>query len=57
MDIKTAIMTHPVTCLSLTLNVANVIWCACTKQWGLSVYWAAAAQITFAATWLRGWES
>lgn len=43
------------TCLILALYVTNVIWYFYQLRPGLAFYWLAAAQITIAATWLRGW--
>lgn len=49
------ITTHWVTCLSIALNLANVAWSLHRGWWGMAIYWLAAAQITFAATWLTTW--
>jgi hypothetical protein len=42
--------------MSITLNLGSVCWYAAQRHWGLCVYWGAAACITFAATFLRGWQ-
>lgn len=47
---------HPIACASIALNLGSCAWYASHRQWGLLVYWAAAATITFAATFLRGWH-
>lgn len=48
---------HAMTCMILTLYLANIVWYLFRNQWGLALYWAAASVITVSATWLRGWES
>ncbi len=48
---------HPMTCVTLALYASNIVWYLVHRQWGLALYWAAASQITFAATWLLGWRS
>jgi hypothetical protein len=53
----TQLLAHPVTCVIITLYVANVIWYLTHRHWGMAVYWFAAALITFSVTWLAGWKS
>lgn len=52
--ILAAIKDEPMTCLILTIYAGNIAWQLAHGRWGLAMYWFAAAQITFTATWLMG---
>ena len=46
---------HPFPALLTLLDLCAVGWYMWARSWGFAVYWFAAALITVAATWLRGW--
>ena len=55
MTIWDHMLAHPITCVSIGLNIGNVFWQFAHGRYGLCVYWTSAAMITFSATWLRNW--
>jgi hypothetical protein len=54
--ILAALRSQPFVCLSVLLNLGSVAWNLTNKNWGLAIYWMAAAVLTVVATWGRGWH-
>ena len=47
---------QPIAVASVGLNVASLVWSLANRQWGMAIYWLAAAMITTSATWFRHWH-